>query len=100
MLSKSKKQLSKIKMPGESKPEFDMASEAADEEGSPDEESAPMEELDLTGEEPEMESPEASPLADIGDEELLAEIKKRGLMSELEQEPSEGPSAEELPEDL
>lgn len=62
--------------------------EQHDESGNPesegDMEGSPAEEqMESAGE----ESAESGPLAHVDDEELLAEIKKRGLMDQLEQGP-------------
>jgi hypothetical protein len=78
--------LSKLRMPEDKKSsdldlsELDMGSDQPD-EGSPEEEAA---------ESPDQEDQEAKKgsdqLAHVDDEELIAEIKKRGLMDKLKQE--------------
>lgn len=80
-----KKKLDKMKMPS-SKAELDMSElempEMDEEESS---------ELELEMEPMDMESEDSaasSMLADVSDDELLAELKKRGLSAELEM-PSE-----------
>ena len=81
--------LKKMKMP---KPkqialdEMEMGDEVADEMADEmgDEEVGEME-----GEGEETPEEEAKELASLSDEELLAEVKKRGLMSQLEEEEGE-----------
>jgi hypothetical protein len=78
--------LKKMKMPKPKQIALDemvgdeMADEMADEEMADE----------MAGEEmDEMEGEEESELASLSDEELLAEVKKRGLMSQLEEEEGE-----------
>jgi hypothetical protein len=83
------KRLEKLKMPPmkkqvEEELDFD-ALEASDEEESEDEE-AMEEEADFTMEEDSSEDP----LADLSDEELLAELKRRGLAADSEAPDGEG----------
>lgn len=87
MEQEKKKKFSKMKMPSK-RPEMDMSEL---DEGAPSDQ---MDNMDDQAEEPEMEgspqeegseSPaeEAKELDSIPDEDLLAEIKKRGLMAQL-----------------
>lgn len=84
--------LGKLKMPKREEvnlDELDLGPESAEEEAaeSPEEEAA---------ESPEEESAEhPGELAKVSDEDLLAEVKKRGLMSQLEGEVGEEPSEEQ-----
>ena len=77
--------LKKLKMP---KPKsFEM--EELDMEESPDEEAAESPEEEAA-ESPEEEKREhEGDLSEFSDEDLLAEVKKRGLMSQLEEETGE-----------
>lgn len=80
---KKDSKLSKLKMPEKRSDEMDLSEldqegndmESADSEFPTEEESEPVAE----GE----EMMEASPLADLSDDELMAEVEKRGLMSQL-----------------
>lgn len=77
--------LGKLKMPKREEinvDELDLGPESAEEE---------ME----VGEEEEEAEEEESALAQVSDEELLAEVKKRGLMSQLEGETGEEPAEEQ-----
>ena len=77
--------LKKMKMP---KPkQIEMAELEGEEMG--DEMGEMADEMEMGEEEAEEESEEESELASFSDEELLAEVKKRGLMSQLEKEESE-----------
>ena len=80
--------LKKMKMP---KPkqialdEMEMGDEVADEMADEMGDEMADEEMEMEGEEGE----EESELSALSDEELLAEVKKRGLMSQLEEEEGE-----------
>lgn len=93
MAMKKMSKLSKLKMPSDSEEKFEIGGKHNPEEEASE---SPMEEsAEQSGEfspedgEEEMMSLEDSdksegPAAELSDDELLAEIKKRGLMSELE----------------
>lgn len=89
-MAKKKKQLGAMAMPPKKGMEVEMDfpddKEGSPEEGSPEEEAM---------ESPEEEKAEDSELGHLSDDELLAEVKKRGLSKQLEdgeegQEPDEG----------
>lgn len=81
--SGKKRMLDKMKMPGEGDPGMGM------EEGSPEEEAS---------ESPEEEAGEdtagGQDLTAVSDEDLMAEIKKRGLTGELENGDQEAPAGD------
>lgn len=90
---KKKSKLSKLSMP-KKKSDEDMASDYGLEmEAEPGEEAmAGEEEMDMgmDGEEmPPVEDAQESMLTDVPDEELLAEMKKRGLSAQLEESSEE-----------
>jgi hypothetical protein len=84
------KKLKKLKMPESSKPEKEMMDELmAEYEDSPEDEVGPGMEEDedmVLGEEMGIEPAAPAELAAVSDEELMAELKKRGLMGDLEEE--------------
>lgn len=86
MMSVGKKRpsfLDKLSMPGEKHPEMDFP-----EEGSPEEEDSESPEEESKE---DSEMPDGSPdLAKVSDDDLMAEIKKRGLTAELEKGGEEG----------
>lgn len=88
--------LKKMKMP--KKPsEMEMGEEYGMEmEESEEKPEMEMELSELEEVAPEMEAPESSMLADIPDEELMAELKKRGLSSKMKMEEEESEEEEEL----
>lgn len=81
-----KSKLDKLKMPEKKPMAADLADEAPEsadlEEGSPEEEAA---------EAPAEEQAELSELDQVSDDDLLAEIKKRGLMAKLDEEGAPAP---------
>ncbi len=85
----SKAKVSKLEMPKKRREEeeFDLGSLGGDSEASEDTAEEGEEELDLGD-----ESAPGFDLAGASDEELMAELKKRGLMSKLEK--SEGEESE------
>lgn len=85
MAMMEKKKLSKLSMPEKRKDEMDL-----EEMDLGSEEEMPMaEEEEMAGEELSMEEGPASDLEAISDDDLLAEIKKRGLMSQLSEKEDE-----------
>ena len=86
--------LKKMKMPKDQ--EMDMSELDMSEGESPSDESAESPEMEMAEDEMEMAP---SPLDSISDDELMAEIEKRGLMSQLSK--SEKPEdAEKMPPDF
>lgn len=85
MSSKKDSKLNKLQMPKKRQDDMEMDDMlAAEDEGSPEEEASESPEEEA--QEDDMGAEKASPLADVSDDDLLAEIKKRGLSSELEGE--------------
>lgn len=79
--------LKKLKMP---KPKSMDTSELDYMEESPEEEAAESPEMEaVEGPEGEKEEKHSSVLASASDEDLLAEVKKRGLMAQMEKETGE-----------
>lgn len=99
--------LSKLEMPMKKKSKLDLSELMSSDKGSNDDESAPElsddEELEGASDVDMSDSsedpmPEAGPekLEALSDEELLAEIKKRGLLSHLQSEPDDGSQPESM----
>jgi hypothetical protein len=90
--------LKKLKMPP--REEIDMAELDSNSDGSMGLEGEPMGD-EMMGEaegesmEPGKEGPAADMLADFSDDDLLAEVKKRGLMGQLGEEGAEEMEAED-----
>lgn len=85
----SKKKLSALRMPSSRKNEMEFELNLGDED-MPEEDKmadAEMGEEDMMMED---DSKSPSPAADLSDDELLAEIKKRGLMADLQKSEEEG----------
>jgi hypothetical protein len=82
------KKLKKLKMPESKKPEMEMMEELmAGEEMEGEEEEMPEEEMGMDlAEEMDIEPVASAELSSLSDEELMAELKKRGLMGDLEEE--------------
>lgn len=83
------KKLAKMKMPERKDEKIDLMDLSAPEEGSPEEEAqeSPEEEqqeMDMGEEAPEKMKQPSQDLEQASDEDLLAEIRKRGLMKELQ----------------
>lgn len=86
MTSSKKKMMEKLKMPAKSAPEQDDNLDLGDEdvEGSPAEEAAESPEEESSEVEPETDNGEQpSKAAQLSDDELLAELKKRGLDKQM-----------------
>lgn len=83
-----KKKLEKLKMPERKMdPDMDMSREdmeMAEAQESPEDEAMESPEYQVSEEEMGVEKKQPAPLDDISDDELMAEIKKRGLMSQLD----------------
>lgn len=99
MMSKLKKKMpmSEDKLPPEHEdqemPEFEAGEEEGQQEPAESEEDSMMSMDDMLGEE---QAP--SQLESVPDEELIAEMKKRGIMSELDQpESSPAPAPQKKP---
>lgn len=97
MVMDKKSKLGKLKMPMPKKQEeMDMGDEGMDydtmeaheKDESPEEEPSEAQEMEAKEEEMGLEK-EPSELAKIPDEELMAEIQKRGLMNKMEEKESE-----------
>lgn len=80
---KNKKMLDKMKMPGEADHQAMMDDMSGPPEGSPEEEGAESPEEEQT-EKDNGEDTGGQDLSAISDDDLMAEIRKRGLTAELE----------------
>lgn len=69
--------------------------EAHEKNESPDEEASEAPEMEAKEEEMGLEQDPSKELEMISDDDLLAELKKRGLMGKLDEEPGQEQAAEE-----
>ena len=94
-----KASMKKMKMPEKSKPEMDL-SELGMPESPSDEsaESAPMESAESEAGMEKPMSPASEHLKEVSDDDLMAEIKARGLMSQLGEPSESGPDQAPQPD--
>lgn len=85
--------LNKMSMPGKRKPLDDAA--VLELEMEPSSEDSSEGDSGESSEEESSHEGEKSPLADVSDDELLAEIRKRGLSAKAEKASSSEPSSDE-----